>query len=455
MNTYLILVFGIMNLFLSGEAVAQGRDQQLAKVDALYRQENLGWPGLKWSEAPLVLTYEDGEVYAWGLENAGEGWNQTKAGESNILMAEQDLWGLGQLKMHPSFEIGDQETFLFQMNGDRAVKILAHERFHRYQMDRFEEGAASGGYLQHLNGENVALMGLEESLLQEFVQNGRVESLKEYVAVHRERVKMLDEESLAWEEMQLRFEGLADYVAVKMTGDELSVLAKIDDERLVENAMKWRNYGVGAALGLGLDALKVSGWQQAVEKGASLNQLLDQQFQFSKDEDKALIKTAKKRLNFKRKRKKALDQVGAYEAKLQGLKQDFDEAEGVEIKVGSLNGVGVSGGGRSAAIYYLSDGSQVSVMDQSLSTSVDGRWSFETKAPSTLYQLSGGFRKVKASKDCAVVLDAQPFVAQGDEPKEYPFSSLKMESDEISFSAKEAQGILVKQGNRLAVYFAE
>jgi hypothetical protein len=94
-------------------------------------------------------------------------------------------------------------------------------------------------------------------------------------------------------------------------------------------------------------------------------------------------------------------------------------------------------------------------MDQSLSTSVDGRWSFETKAPSTLYQLSGGFRKVKASKDCAVVLDDQPFIAQGEEPKEYPFHSLQLDSEEISFSAQDAQGILVKQGNRLAVYFAD
>lgn len=438
---------------LSGVGNAQERDQQVAQVNALYQQENLGWPGLKWSEAPLVLTYEDGEMYAWGLQNAEKGWEKT--GESNILKAKEDLWGFGELKMHPAFQVGDQEAFLFRMNGDRAVKILAHERFHRYQMDQFEEGNSAGGYLQHLNGENVALMGLEESLLQEFVQNGRMESLKEYVALHRERVKMLDEESLAWEEMQLRFEGLADYVAAKMTGDERSVLAEIDEERLVENAMKWRNYGVGAALGLGLDALKVTGWQQAVEKGASLNQLLDQQFQFAAGEDQALIKAAQKRLNFKRKRKKALDQVGEYEAKLQGLKEDFDATDGVEIKVGSLVGVGVSGGGRSSAIYYLSDGSQVSVMDQSLSTSVDGRWSFETKAPSTLYQMSGGFRKVKASKDCAVVLDNQPFDAQGEEPKEYPFSSLKLDSEEISFSVQDAQGILVKQGNRLAVYFAE
>lgn len=453
MNSYLILIISAMNLLLSGEVAAQGHDQQLAQVDALYQQENLGWPGLKWSEAPLVLTYEDGEVYAWGLQNPASEWKAV--GESGILKAEQDAWDLGQLKMHPAFQIDNEEVFLFRMNGERAVKILAHERFHRYQMDRFEEGASSDGYLQHLNGENVALMGLEESLLQEFVQSGRMESLKEYAAVHRERVKMLDEDSLAWEEMQLRFEGLADYVAAKMTGDEKSVLANIDEERLVENAMKWRNYGVGAALGLGLDSLNVSGWQQAVEKGASLNQLLDQQFQFAAGEDQALIKAAKKRLNFKRKRKKALDQVGEYEAKLQGLKDDFDAAEGVEIKVGSLIGVGVSGGGRSSAIYYLSDGSQVSVMDQSLSTSVDGRWSFETKAPSTLYQLSGGFRKVKASKDCAVVLDDQPFIAQGEEPKEYPFSSLKLDSEEISFNVQDAQGILVKQGNRLAVYFAE
>ncbi len=453
MKGFIISLLVILNsmTFFSVEAT---KDQQLMEVASLYQSENLGWPGLKWHEAPLVLTFEDGEVYALGIQQPSEVWEEKKLGNAKLLFAKDDRFGALKLKMHPYFEIDGEKAFLFHMSSPRSVKVLAHEWFHRFQIENFgeDETGPSNGYRQHLNGENVALMALEEELLREFIQTGRLESVREYVAIHRERVKYLDDESIAWEEMQLRMEGLADYVAAKMLGLEKEILAKSNEETLVENAMKWRHYGVGAALGVALDALGVEGWKEKVQKGASLNRLLSERFS-GKDEE--LVTSVKKRLNFKRKRKKVLKQVGDYVAKLDSLQNAFDEGEGVKIRVGSLWGVGVSGGGRSEAIYYLEDGSQVSVNDKSISTSMDGRWSFATKEQSTLYQRQGGYREVKAVTNFTIKLDGLTFQHEGEEPKEYLFTDLMIDSKEVGFKAQEAPGVLVVNGSRVRIEFLD
>lgn len=449
MKTVSILLSLIL-LVQTVHGAEQIKEKQLAQVAALYQEEGKAWPGLKWSEAPLILSFGEGEFYALGLKAEGFEQGETYA------VAKGDEWGFGQMKMHPAFEIGGQAAFFFKMSGERAVKILAHERFHRYQMDRFQEGEGvqPRGYKQHLNAENVALMGLEEELLREFVQQGRLESIREYAAVYQERAKLLDEESVAWEEMQLRMEGMADYVAAKMMGDEKSVLAKSDEGSLVENAMKWRNYGVGAALGLALDALKVEGWKEQVEKGVGLNGLLQGNLKLSNEEKKQLVAKAKTRFQFKRKRKQVAKQVAEYTGRLDALKAEHESKEGFCVKVGNLYGVGISGGGRSDAIYYLEDGSQVSVKDQSVSHSMDGRWSFSTKEPTTLYQAALGYREVKAAQDLVVKLDGAD-LGEEEGPKEYLFNDLQLESSDLAFAAKEAPGVLVKSQGALEVWFFE
>lgn len=426
------------------------KETQLVQLSRMYREEQKAWPELQWSEAPLIVTYEDGEIYALGLKTRESVWEEAVEG---VLVTKEDLWNVSRERLHPFFPIGDEEAFVFRMSGPRAVKILAHERFHRFQMDHFEDGANAGGYKQHLNVENVALMAVEEALLQEFVQNDSIESVFEYAAIHREREALLDDESLDWEEMQQRLEGMADYVAAKMTGEEKQVLAHINDEGLVENAMKWRHYGVGAALGLALDALDVKQWKERVQKGEGLGKLIDAAVSLTKEQEAALSKKAKKRFNYKKKKKKVKGQIDAYQATLQGVDQAFSEDAGPTLKIGNLTGVGISGGGRSQAIYYLTDGSQVIVKDQSFSASMDGRWSFETKEPTTLYQRSQGYREVKALSDLEIVLDEQVFDQEVDCPREYPFNSLTLDSLAVNLEVKDAPGVLVHQGNEVEVRF--
>lgn len=429
---------------------AVDKEAQLVQLAQLYREEQSAWPGLQWSEAPLVVTYEDGEIYALGLKNRESVWEEAIDG---ILVTSEDLWNVRRERLHPFFPMGEEEAFVFRMNGPRAVKILAHERFHRFQMDHFEDGANAGGYTQHLNVENVALMAVEEALLQEFVQTDSIESIKEYVAIHRERVALLDEESLDWEEMQQRLEGLADYVAAKMTGEEKDVLSKINDEDLVENAMKWRHYGVGAALGLALDALQVKGWKESVQKGDGLGKLLDEAVALTKEQEAALSKKAKKRFKYKKKKKKVQGQIDAYQATIEGIDTEFAQEESPTLKIGNLTGVGISGGGRSKAIYYLTDGSQVIVKDQSFSASMDGRWTFETKEPTTLYQRSQGYREVKALSDLEIVLDEKLLDQEIDCPREYPFRNLILDSLAVNLEVQDAPGVLIHQGSEVEVRF--
>lgn len=455
MNIIISLLLGVsysVGSFILGGDAPVSKEEQLVQLAKLYREEQSAWPGLQWSEAPLIVTFEDGDIFAIGLNESASDWKEVRLQGETLLLAKEDKWNLKREKMHPFFPIGDQEAFVFRMNSPKSVKILTHERFHRFQMDHFEDGDSAGGYKQHLNVENVALMAVEESLLQEFVQLNSLESLNEYIAIHRERVALIDEESLAWEEMQQRLEGLADYVAAKMNGEEKMVLEKINDENLVENAMKWRHYGVGAALGLALDALNVANWKQKVQSGESLGKLLDQAISLTKDQERMLSKKAKKRFKYLSKKKKVAKQIGGYQAVLEDIDAEFASTQGPSLKIGSLQGVGVSGGGRSQAIYYLEDGSQVLVKDESFSGSMDGRWTFETKAPTTLYQRNG-YREVKALSEVEITLNDQAFEEEIDCPREYPFSSLSVDSLGVSFKVKEAMGVLVHQGDHLEVRF--
>lgn len=457
MNILLTLLFGVSYslsaLMLDQGSGEEAKKTQLVQLARLYQEEQKAWPGLQWNEAPLIVSFGEKEVYALGLNGDRTVWQEIDIEGEKLLFTAQNPENVARERLHPFFPIEEQEAFVFKMSGPRAVKILAHERFHRFQMDHFEEGDSAAGYAQHLNAENVALMAVEEALLQEFVQKGSLESLEQYAAVHRERVELIDEDSLAWEEMQQRFEGLADYVAAKMSGEESQVLAKLEEDDLVENAMKWRHYGVGAALGLALDALNVKEWKEQVQEGASLGNLLDQALTFTKDQDRALAKKAKQRFQYKKKKKKIEQQIAKYQKLLRNIDEEFLSMEGPSLKIGKLDGVGISGGGRSEAIYYLTDGSQVIVKDQSFSGSMDGRWTFETKEPTTLYQRSEGYREVKAMSEVDIVIDDQAFQEEVDCPREYPFQSLSLDSLAVSLQVKDAFGILVHSGDQVEVKF--
>ncbi len=171
--------------------------------------------------------------------------------------------------------------------------FLVHERFHVYQIQYFESEKSSGqevegemAYPESENSENIALMQLEELVLLDFMKaldgNAHAEAtaqLKTFIAINKQRRKLLSHSSLVWEARQQIVEGLADYAAAKnldvfayfgeRTGQKhiLNTMQRYaQDDDINERAPKWRHYGVGASLGYALDFLNVNHWKKNVEQ---------------------------------------------------------------------------------------------------------------------------------------------------------------------------------------------
>lgn len=442
----------------------QERLQLLAEL--FNDREAKSWPTLDWHEAPLIVTFENGHIFAFNLKSQDLAWEKKEIAGVSFLFATEDHWGLKELHMQPWFPIEEQKAFVYRMNGqgkaEEDVRVLVHERFHRHQKEHFQLKSHPGISRDHLNEENLAWIEIEDQLFRDFLaaSDGQSEILLDLVAVIKLRREMIDEDTLAWENHQWKMEGLADYVGSSAFGRHQSLLdmhpAKPASEYSVDEAIKWRHYMAGATVGFALDYIQVKGWHEQVEGGAELTDLLLKNMPISKPVQEKRLKKLKKRFQFKKRRKKIAQNVSTYEAQLESLHQSYAEKPGVVLYMGRPGG-GISGGGSNEKLYYLGDGSTVGVHDNSVSSTADGGWKLSTYNISHLYQHSNGLREVKLSPATKIQMDkvswAMPEILS--EPREFLFTSLVIEDNELAFASKNHVGVMVSDGECLVVKYVK
>jgi len=355
------------------------------------------WPGLSLKECPTILITGEG-VYAFQFKGLPPGPRAS---------------GFERMKMSPHFNWNGEDAFLFNLaplDPRDALHIFVHERFHRYQSDHFKKFEPPvGDYCDTQDPANLILSQLEEKLLVQFLRTGSTEILKDYVALHQERVRLLDPSSIEWENFQQRTEGLADYVANQTFGDNNWVLDRMEEQvkerNIMERLVKWRHYTVGATLGIALDTLQVKGWKERVEQGTSLEDELEAALPIS--DANARVARLKNQFRFEQLRTQCVKELSDYENDIAALFDKHMKNAGITVKLQLPSQGGVSGGGRSRKILTLMNGHILTTEDTSNSESADQKWSFQTQSLPLIIQNKKGEREFKLESTIRLHVDGQ------------------------------------------------
>jgi hypothetical protein len=463
---YIIILCLLTVCLLSAGSVSTSENTRISLIaDQMYQDQSSVWPTLNWKTGPLIVTFDNGHIYAFNLKTEDPSWQKVKVGENTVLYAEKDNWGVLPLQMQSEFEIEGQQAFIYHMKMTDSslhdVSILAHERFHRHQGEEFTMKEGQGASLDHLSVENLTWGDIEDQLLRDFLKSTneeKIEHLKDYISVNHMRREAIDPLSVQWENGQLRMEGLADYVSTKAYGGESLLLAmhpEVEHEDdFVDEAIKWRHYMAGAAIGYGLDYIGVTNWKAKAEQGEPLADILYTSMPISKSEQDQRIKKVQKKLNNKKRRKSAQDKLDQHHDQLAELEEQYEKSHGVKMFLGRPP-VSISGGGANDSMVYLDNGSIVALNDASIATTSDGKWSFETKRVSHLFQHLKGVREVKVDKMAAVLINDVWYSLEEllETPKEYPFTALKIECKDSFLNSVDHPGILVADSEGLHIKY--
>lgn len=456
-----------INVFKENKKTETEVSQVAAVVSLIHQSNEYVWPGLDLKEAPTILTFEGGTIYSIGFAKNPDWETQSLAGQE-IQIIKEDKWGLSSLKMHPAFDIEGEKSFVFQMDKNvqdlTSARVFAHERFHRYQLDHFKEDLRpiEGGYEDHLNADNIALMKLEDLILYDFLfeenYETRLHLLKDFISVNTERRKIMTSSSIVWESHQQKMEGLADYVSAKMFNDELVVLSnffpKDENGDFSDYAIKWRHYPAGATLGFALDFLNSPDWKQKIQEGHFLQEILNESLNLEPGEQEERVQEVKRRYDFARISKKTKKKVQKFKDQLNSLMDSYEQLAGPRIRLGHPC-QGITGGGNSSRLLYLADGTTLSIKDRSFSSSSDSNWKFETHKIPFLIQTQVGYREFKSESNDQILLNNKPIdieeLLAGE--AEYPFISISWKGETFSFSCDKHSGVIVSDGKDLSIYF--
>lgn len=446
-------------------------------ISALDKQTNQVWPNYAISESPTILTFNNGHVYALNFASNDIGWQKIQVGSHQILYSPIDKWGFTHTPMNVRFSIEGQSAFVFQldmMDDDQLFFfVFVHERFHRYQDEHFRP-MPSMSYKNNFDVENLSLMKLEENILADFIRAKgdsakQLDLLKDFAAVNQVRLTFLYPASQIWEGHQQRMEGLADYVSLRLYqsynvlgfSSELhlrSVLLEHEGDSVVsDRAVKWRHYGVGAALGYALDFLQVPHWKERVEKeGISQIQILQQSLNLSADEISKRLITVEAAYGYDSLFDQVSEKVTEYQASVHTILKDYERLEGVKVVLERPKRAGISGGGINQRMVFLEDGSTLSVGDSSLSSTTNNSWKLIFTDVPFLFQKKSGSREFKLEKDTVLILNNKEYKLKEliKQKVILLFDSITWKCKTSEFVAKELSGRVVIQDGKLSIQFS-
>ncbi len=340
---------------------------------------------------------------------------------------------------------------------EKAFEVFLHERFHTFQFSHFPRQIEQGRYVDHLNAENLTLMQFEERILAVFLNEQKRDILRDYLAIHHMRQALIAPPSARWENHQQSMEGLADYVSFRFF-DVFSLFPNYSghlklaqqlkkyaaDPNISERALKWRHYGVGAALGYALDFLQVKDWKQKIEKGDHKNSILSQTLAMAPEEILERFEYLAVACHFKEIHKHVQKVVAQFENELNDLKNAYKKLSGTVVQIGHPTQTSISGGGMTGRTLYLEDGTTISLQDTSEMATQENKWMMQTRRVPYLFQTPEGLRELKVEDDLSLYIDGQTFslktLVQARTTKS--FSAISFEGQSSRFFAESNPGTL-------------
>lgn len=420
------------------------------------------WPHFKLNGCPSVVHLQNGHIYSFYLSPSSL-WKKEKIRQRTVLFSDKDHWGVTKIMMHPSFAIEGKKAFVIRFDTEArsdqfnlSLLTFVHERFHLYQFDSFKrkEGPPPH-YVDEWKEQNQVLMELEHVLLKKFLQYSNQphlqrEFLKDFIAVNAVRLKSLSLTSVAWEDLQQRMEGLADYVSVKTFEvfpliENFSVEQAILEMRkkktgkvysLVNDAIKGRHYFVGAVLGFALDFIQ-SDWKSEVEKGEPLRVLLAHGLGMSQQDVDERFARIKSSTEFEGIQQYIQAKLNQEKGEINQLFQAYRDTQGIPVYIARPLKQPISGGGHNHKSFHIGNGHTLSLHDTSFSSSRNQQWRLRFKSVPYMFEDPVGGRVFKLQEDALIRIDDHQILASDlkAQSASYNFSSLTWEDKHCDFIA--------------------
>lgn len=441
------------------------------------------WPGYTPDAKPMIITFDNGHIYGFGLSTINPVWEILSIQGRTIHFTTNDQWGVRQVQSQADFLVDGEPTFVYHLdlvkdNRLEPFLVLLHENFLAFQTDAFKDSGRNGSYADHFNFENIALMHIEEMILADFM-NGLLDdaksafhkttALKDYLAVNQIRRKLLQPHSLDWELERQRKEGMADYVAITsldqfpltMSFDGVSQLlstlqASTVNEEIFERTIHWRHHSVGAALGTALDFLEISGWKKRItETGISPSELLEDNLVLESGEVAERMEKVKKRYGYDNVMLQVTLAMHHYQDEISDLINEYDELDGIELMIAKPENAVVECNGSSLYEYYLEDGSILSLADTSSQFTPDRRWLMEIEgAPMVKKRMDGGIT-LKLEPDAEIILNGKTMTLSQlkKENNDRSFDDIAIKSHHCAFVGEQLKGRLLVGKNTIKIIF--
>lgn len=461
-------------------AMANKEVQAVTVIEKILEGKHDAWPGYDLSDAPVVLWFNSGHIYAFNLHSSDSHWRTKMIANTKILYSDEDHWGITRLQIHHKFPMEGQQAYLFHLNLSDQIPylpflIFIHERFHPYQLTHFANSKdVPEDYKDNLNPDNLAMIQMEHSALADFLNapsdQDKTEKLKDFIAIHKSRIAILQPSSILWEKHQQMMEGLADYVSFRIVDSSqalprlsthlhlLNLLqAYIHDDKVSDLAVKGRHYGVGASLAYSLDFLNVKDWKNDVQvRGKYLDDLLMANVNLSDADATVRFQQLKQSYDFDNVKLKIADAIDNYQKQLNAALDDYQTQDGIAMVVSKPEGSEVSGGGSDRGMFHLSNGSTISIDNSSISTTTDQNWKLTIKRVPYLIQGQTGDREFKINENSVVKIDQQTFqlkdlIKDNDIAKDFKTLSCKGEFGE--FISEANPGVLKVHDHKVCIEY--
>ena len=166
----------------------------------------------------------------------------------------------------------------------------------------------------------------------------------------------------------------------------------------------------GAALAYALDDLEVKSWKEKVQKGGEFQIfLLEKALNLSQSDVKERLAQVKEAYQYEDLKNETVSKVEDYKSYINDLMANYEALAGYSITLGQLPRSGQTGGGTTAGLVYLADGSTVSLEDDSFAASLDNRWKLRLERLAYAFQERSGAKTFKVEEELLIYLDDKPF----------------------------------------------
>ncbi len=398
------------------------------------------WPKFH-TKNRMILT-NGKKAYAYNFLPKGENW-----------ILEGDTWfsesqDFSEIVLNPEFEYEGEKTFVF--HGEDKFPLI-HELFHPHQQKWFLLPSEKA-YPALYHHDNQALMKIEELIVEKYVRAEGVfrKGLKEeFLLVRQYRNSLLDEISLAYEDREERTEGLANYVAYKITGDISPILrgssGLVKDKNLVAKSLKWRFYTTGFAMAMMLDEEGIQ-WKKEAEETPLI--YLFKQRDFTQDR---LVKTLKilQQYGYESLKNEAKEESLRIQKVIQSEKRAFEHLEGILVEI--EHKTPLMSGGHVFSMVKLEDGSTLYKNSSELAHTGEWRLGLRGKPYIWVHANSHFF---KERENILLELDGKKMFLKELKEGSHPFKRIAWEGKESKFESKK-EGVLICNKEKVTLTFVD